>query len=34
MEETNLTVRVPKAWLEDAKEYARQHNTTLPRLVS
>lgn len=34
MEETKLTVRVPKAWLEDAKEYARQHNTTLTRLVS
>jgi hypothetical protein len=34
MEETKLTVRVPKAWLEDAKEYARQNNTTLTRLVS
>ena len=33
MEETKLTVRVPKIWLEDAKEYARQHNTTLTRLV-
>ncbi|OGO27111.1 MAG: hypothetical protein A2W33_07010 [Chloroflexi bacterium RBG_16_52_11] len=33
MEETKLTVRVPKVWLEDAKEYARQHNTTLTRLV-
>ena len=34
MEETKLTVRVPKLWLEDAKEYARQNNTTLTRLVS
>lgn len=34
MEQTKLTVRVPKAWLEDAKKYARQHNTTLTRLVS
>lgn len=34
MEQTKLTVRVPKAWLEDAKAYARQHNTTLTQLVS
>ena len=33
MEQTKLTVRVPKIWLEEAKEYARQHNTTLTQLV-
>ncbi len=34
MEETKLTVRVPRQVLEDAKRYARDHNTTVTRLVS
>ena len=33
MEQTKLTIRVPRIWLEDAKEYARQHNTTVSHLV-
>jgi hypothetical protein len=33
MERTQLTVRVPKDWLEGAREYARQHNTTVSKLV-
>ncbi len=34
MEETKLTIRVPRQVLEDAKRYARQRNTTVTRLVS
>ena len=34
MEKTKLTVRVPRALLEEAKQYATEHNTTLTRLVS
>lgn len=34
MEKTKLTVRVPRDLLEGAKRYAREHNTTLTRLVS
>ena len=34
MNETKMTVRVPRDLLENAKLYARQHNTTLTRLVS
>ncbi len=31
---TKLTIRVPGKVLEDAKRYAREHDTTLTRLVS
>jgi len=34
MNETKMTVRVPRDLLENAKQYARQHDTTLTRLVS
>lgn len=34
MDETKLTVRVPREWIEGAKRYARENNTTLTRLVS
>jgi hypothetical protein len=34
MEQTKLTVRVPRALLEGAKQYAAENNTTLTRLVS
>jgi len=34
MDLTKLTVRVPRNLLEGAKRYARQHDTTLTRLVS
>ncbi len=34
MERTKLTIRVSRDLLNAAKEYARQHNTTLTRLVS
>ncbi|MBC8333562.1 MAG: hypothetical protein H8E28_16400 [Anaerolineae bacterium] len=34
MNETKMTVRVPRPLLESAKDYASQHNTTLTRLVS
>ena len=34
MERTKLTIRVPRDLLENAKRYARQHDTTLTRLVS
>jgi hypothetical protein len=34
MEKTKLTVRVRRDWLEGAKRYARDNNTTLTRLVS
>lgn len=33
-EKTKLTVRVDEKWVEAAKEYAREHNTSLSRLVS
>jgi len=33
MEETKLTVRVPRTLLENVKRYARQHNTTLTSLI-
>jgi len=34
MNETKMTVRVPRDLLENAKRYARKHDTTLTRLVS
>jgi hypothetical protein len=34
MEETKLTVRVPKATLAGAKRYAARNRTTLTRLVT
>jgi len=34
MEDTKLTVRVPRQVLEDAKRYARDNNTTVTRLIS
>ncbi len=34
MSDTKLTVRVSKHLLEGAKRYARQHDTTLTRLVT
>jgi hypothetical protein len=34
MENTKLTIRVPRKVLERAKEYAREHQTSLTRLVS
>ena len=34
MEQTKLTIRVPRDLLERAKRYASEHNTTLTRLVS
>ena len=34
MEKTKLTIRLPRDLLEGAKRYAREHNTTLTRLVS
>lgn len=33
MNETKLTVRVPRDLLEGAKRYAAQHDTTLTRLI-
>jgi hypothetical protein len=33
MDETKLTVRISRESLEDAKRYAREHGTTLTRLV-
>lgn len=32
--DTNLTVRVPRHLLENAKRYARENNTTLTELIS
>ena len=29
-----MTIRLPRDLLEEAKRYAREHNTTLTRLVS
>jgi hypothetical protein len=34
MQDTKLTVRVPRDVLEEAKGYARRNRTTLTRLVS
>jgi Family of unknown function (DUF6364) len=34
MEETKLTIRVRRDWIEGAKQYASQNFTTLTRLVS
>ena len=34
MNTTKLTVRVPQDLLDDAKDYARTHDTTLTRLIS
>jgi len=34
MERTKLTIRVPRDVLERAKDYAREHQTSLTRLVS
>ena len=33
MEQTKLTVRISRDTLEDAKRFAREHGTTLTRLV-
>jgi hypothetical protein len=33
MEQTKLTVRVPRKLLENAKRYAAEHNTTLTDLI-
>ncbi len=33
MEETKLTVRVPRDLLENAKQYAARNNTTLTQLI-
>lgn len=34
MEVTKMTVRVPKELLERAKQYARENDTTLTRLIT
>ena len=34
MESTKLTIRLPRKVLERAKQYAREHQTSLTRLVS
>ncbi|HSR34258.1 MAG TPA: DUF6364 family protein [Anaerolineae bacterium] len=34
MEKTKLTIRVPRDFLDGAKRYASQHDTTLTQLVS
>jgi hypothetical protein len=34
MDETKLTIRIDRATLERAKRYARQHGTSLTRLVT
>lgn len=34
MQKTKLTVRVPRDLLAGAKRYAREHDTTLTRLIS
>lgn len=34
METTKMTVRVPKELLEQAKQYARENDTTLTRLIT
>jgi hypothetical protein len=34
MQETKLTIRLPRKLLENAKRYAREQNTTLTQLIS
>jgi hypothetical protein len=34
MQETKLTIRVPRELLENAKRYARRQNTTVTNLIS
>ncbi len=34
MDETKLTIRIDRATLERAKDYARRHHTSLTRLVT
>ena len=34
MERTKLTVRVPKQFLDGAKQYAAEHDTTVTRLIT
>lgn len=34
MKTKKMTVRVPKELLEQAKQYAREHDTTLTRLIT
>ncbi|MCC6498798.1 MAG: hypothetical protein IT313_00880 [Anaerolineales bacterium] len=34
MQETKLTIRLPRKLLENAKRYARNQNTTLTQLIS
>jgi hypothetical protein len=34
MQETKLTIRLPRILLDNVKLYARQHNTTLTNLIS
>jgi hypothetical protein len=34
VEKTKLTIRLPRDLLEGAKQYAKEHDTTLTRLVS
>jgi hypothetical protein len=34
MQETKLTIRLPRKLLENAKRYARQQNTTLTNLIN
>jgi len=34
MEETKLTIRLPRKLLENAKRYARAQNTTLTQLIN
>ncbi len=34
MQETKLTIRVPRELLENAKRYARKQNTTVTTLIS
>ncbi len=33
-EKVKLTIRVDRRWVEAAKAYARQHDTSLSRLIS
>jgi hypothetical protein len=34
MQETKLTIRLPRSLLDNVKKYARKHNTTLTSLIS
>lgn len=34
VEKKKITVRVDRRWIEPAKEYARDHNTSLSKLIS